>query len=322
MSYGSGKYTYELVDWHASFPEGWQTAEVNCICIDAQDRLYAFNDGEYPVTVFDRNGSLLSVWGKEYVKHSHGASVGPDGNVYYADDGNHTVCKFSPEGKLLLQLGTRDTPATDSGWTNIGPDGKRLNPFEAIKTTKRGGSPFNQPTDVAVTPTGDMYVADGYGNARIHKFSPEGKLLFSWGEPGSGPGQFLAPHGVALDKNGRVYVADRHNNRVQIFDAFGKYITEWKDINLPTHVVVDKDQTVYVSELIPPGVSIFDLDGKRLARWDNTGTTKENPLMVVLHSLAVDSRGDLYVADIMPMEAGTPFFFTRKTRMIQKFVRK
>jgi hypothetical protein len=321
MSYGSGEYTYELADWHAGFPEGWQPVEVNGICIDSQDRLYAFNDGEYPVTVFDRDGSLLKVWGKEYIKHSHGCSVGPDGSVYYADDGNHTVSKFSPEGKLLLMLGTRDQHS-DTGYTTVGPDGKPINIFEAIKTTKRGGPPFYAPTDVAVTPTGDMYVTDGYGNAKVHKFSPEGKLLFSWGEPGSGPSQFVVPHGVALDKNGRVFVADRHNNRIQIFDAFGTYLTEWTGLTLPTDIIIDKNQIVYVSELVPPHISVYDINGKLLARWGNEGRTKEDPLFVVLHTIAVDSQGSIFVADIMPMEAGTPFFFTRKTRMIQKFVRK
>jgi DNA-binding beta-propeller fold protein YncE len=322
MSYGSGKYTYELADYHVEYPEGWQPVEVNGICLDSKDRLYAFNTGKYPVTVFDKDGSLLKIWGKEYVTHSHGCMVGPDDTIYYADDGNHTVCKFTPEGKLLLMLGTRNQPS-DTGYTTVGPDGKPIHIMQAIASTKRGGPPFNSPCDVALSPSGDMYVADGYGNARVHKFSPEGKLLFSWGEPGKGPSQFVVPHGIAVDKNGRVFVADRHNNRIQIFDAFGTYLTEWtQDLKFPTDLVIDDDQIVYVSELMRPGISIFDIKGNLLARWGNEGRTKEDPLFVTLHCIDVDSQGSIYVCEVMGMQANTPFFATRKARMIQKFVRK
>jgi DNA-binding beta-propeller fold protein YncE len=155
----------------------------------------------------------------------------------------------------------------------------------------------------------------------VHKFSPDGKLILSWGEPGKGIGQFIVPHSVVVDKQGRVLVADRHNNRIQIFDAGGKYLTEWGDLTLPTNIFIDRDQTVYVSELMPR-VSIFDIDGNLLARWDNEGRIKEDPLLVTLHSIVVDSRGDIYVAEVMAIYQGKPFLETRKTRMIQKFTRK
>jgi DNA-binding beta-propeller fold protein YncE len=321
MLYGKGKYTYELVDWQAKFPGGWQPTEVNSLAIDSQDRLYAFNTGEYPVTVFDRDGNLLNTWGKDSFTHSHGAFIGPDDSVYCADDGNHTVNKFTPEGKLLLTLGKKGQPS-DTGFTFEGEGGKKLNFFEALTTVKRGGPPFNAPTGVALSATGEIYVSDGYGNARVHKFSPDGKLLLSWGEPGKGPGQFVVPHGLAVDKRGRVLVADRHNNRIQIFDAEGKYLAEWGDLIFPTAIFIDANQVVYVSELMRPGVSIFDIDGKLLARWGNEGRTKEDPLFVTLHSITVDSRGNIYVAEVMGAIKDTPLFATRKTRMIHKFSRK
>jgi len=321
MSYGTGKYTYELADWQAKFPGGWQPVEVNGVCVDSQDRLYAFNTGEYPVTVFDREGNLLSTWDKKDFTHTHGCFVGPDDSIYYADDGNHTVRKFSPDGKVLLTLGKKNQPS-DTGYTLVGEGGKKLNIMEAIATTKRGGPPFNAPTDVALSPAGEIYVSDGYGNARIHKFTSDGKLLFSWGEPGHGPSQFVVPHGIAVDQQGRVLVADRHNNRIQIFDDRGKYLTEWGDLKFPTDIFIDPDQIVYVSELMRPGISIFDINGKLLARWGNEGRTKEDPLFVTLHTIAVDSHGDIYVGEVMGVQAGTPFFATRKTRMIQKFIRK
>jgi DNA-binding beta-propeller fold protein YncE len=320
MAYGKGKYTYELLDWQAKFPDGWTPVEVNGLAIDSQDRLYAFNTGEYPVTVFDRDGNLLSTWGQGDFGHNHGALIGPDNCIYYADDGNHTVSKYTLDGKLLMTLGEKDKPS-DTGFSWVDENGKRRDFMEALTSTKRGGPPFNAPTGVALSPSGEIYVSDGYGNARVHKFTPDGKLLFSWGEPGHGPGQFIVPHAVAVDKNGRVLVADRHNNRIQIFDDQGKYLTEWGDLILPTDIFIDQDQVVYVSEL-HPRLSIFDLDGKLLARWGNEGRTKEDPLFVTLHSVVVDSRGDIYVAEVMGIYQGDPFLDTRKTRMIQKFARK
>ncbi len=318
--YGTGKYTYELAKWQASYPKGWSPIEVNAIAVDAQDHLYAFNTGDYPVTVFDRDGKLLKTWPKETFTHNHGATIARDGSIYCADDGNHTVRRFTPDGKVTLTLGTKDKPS-DTGYTLTSADGKPIHIMEAIKTTKRGGPPFNSPTDVALSASGEIFVSDGYGNARVHKFSPDGKLLLSWGEPGSGASQFVVPHAIAIDGKGRILVADRHNNRIQIFDAQGKSLTQWTDVELPTDIFIDKDQTVYVSELIPR-VSIFNIEGKLLARWGNEGTSKENPLFVTLHSIVVDSRGDLYVAEVMGIHQGTPFLATRTTRMIQKFLRK
>jgi DNA-binding beta-propeller fold protein YncE len=320
MSYGTGKYTYELANWQAAYPAGWSPIEVNALAVDSKDRLFAFNTGEYPVTVFDRDGKLLNTWPASLFKHNHGCSIGPDDSIYCADDGNHTVSKFTPDGKVLMTLGKKDQPS-DTGYTFVGENGKTLGIMEAIWTTKRGGPPFNSPTDAALSASGDIYVSDGYGNARVHKFSPDGKLLLSWGEPGKGPGQFVVPHAVAIDKKGRVLVSDRHNNRIQIFDANGKYLTEWNDLILPTDIYIDDDETVYICELAPR-ISIFNIEGKLLARWGNEGRTKEDPLFVALHSIAVDSRGDLYVCEVMGIHQGTPFLASRKTRMIQKFIRK
>lgn len=322
MSYGSGKYTYELADWQARFPNGWQPVEVNGICLDSKDNLYAFNTGEYPVTVFDKKGSLIDTWKTDAITHSHGCFVGPDDSIYLADDGNHTVMKFTTAGKLLMTLGNKNKPS-DTGYTTVDKNGKPIFIMEAIASTKRGGPPFNAPTGVALSFSGDIYVSDGYGNARIHKFTKDGKLLFSWGEPGKGPSQFVVPHSVAVDKQGRVLVADRHNNRIQIFDDKGKYLTEWTNgLMFPTNIFIDKDQTVYVSELMRPGISIFDIKGNLLARWGNEGRTKEDPLFVTLHHIAVDSQGSIFVCEVMGVQAKTPFFATRKTRMIQKFTRK
>ncbi len=320
MLYGAGKYSYELADWKAQFPDGWTPIEVNSLAIDSRDRLYAFNTGEYPVTVFDRDGKLLSTWGQGYFEHNHGAIVGPDDTIYYADDGNHTVSKLTLDGQPLMALGTKGQPS-ETGFSWLNEAGEKRDFFEALFSTKWGGPPFNAPTDVALSASGEMYISDGYGNARIHKFTPDGKLLFSWGGPGEGPGQFVVPHSVATDKRGRVLVADRHNNRIQVFDPDGNYLTEWTGLDLPTNIFIDKDETVYITEL-HPRLSIYDIEGNLLTQFGNEGRTEADPLFVALHSVAVDSRGDLYVAEVMGLHQGTPFLETRKTRMIQKFIRK
>jgi DNA-binding beta-propeller fold protein YncE len=129
------------------------------------------------------------------------------------------------------------------------------------------------------------------------------------------------PHGIAVDKDGRVLVVDRHNNRIQIFDPEGTYLTEWTGFELPSDIFIDKDRTVYITELMPR-LSILDIEGNVLARLDNEGTTKEDPLFVTLHSAVVDSRGDVYVAEVMGIYRGNPFLETRKTRMIHKFIRQ
>jgi DNA-binding beta-propeller fold protein YncE len=321
LTYGKGKYTYELADWHVQYPDGWSPIEVNGLAVDSQDRLYAFNTGEYPLTVFDtKTGKLLSHWGEGFFTHNHGARIFNDA-IYYADDGNHTVHKMTLDGKVLMTLGTKDKPS-DTGYTTVDKDGNPIHIMEAIKSTKRGGPPFNVPTGVALDSKGNIYVTDGYGNARVHKFTPDGKLVKSWGEPGSGPSEFAVPHAIAIDKNDKLYVADRHNNRIQIFDTEGKYLGEWKDnIELPTDIIIDKDQTVYVTDLLPR-ISIFDINGNLQAQWGNEGTTKEDPLMVTLHAITLDSKGNIYVAEVMGIHAGTPFLETRKGRMIHKFIKK
>lgn len=319
-AYGRGNYRYQRADWQAHFPDGWTPVEVNALTIDSQDRLYAFNTGEYPVTVFDRDGQLLGTWGQGRFGHSHGALIGPDDTIYCTDDGNHTVKRFTLDGKLLMTLGKKDQPS-DTGYTLVDPEGKPIFIMDAIKTTKRGGPPFNSPTGVALASNGDIFVSDGYGNARVHKFSPDGTLLKSWGEPGGAPGEFFVPHGIAVDKDDRVLVVDRHNNRIQIFDTDGNYLTEWTGFELPSDVFIDRDQAVYITELMPR-LSILDTNGNVLARLDNEGTTKEDPLFVTLHSVTVDSRGDVYVAEVMGIYQNDPFLDTRKTRMIHKFIRQ
>ncbi len=198
---GSGGFTYEIaVDWE-KLPPGYSWTDAAAVATDSQDRVYVFNRGEHPMIVFDSEGNFIKSWGEGVFTRAHGLTFAPDGTLYCTDDGDHTVRQCTLDGEVLMTIGT---------------------PGQAADLY--GGQPFNRCTHVAIDPrTGDLYVSDGYGNARVHKYSPDGKLLFSWGEPGTDPGQFNIVHNIATDGNGYVYVADRENHRVQVFDSQGRY---------------------------------------------------------------------------------------------------
>jgi NHL repeat len=196
VTLGTGNYTYEVVENWAKLPDGWGFKEVAAVGVDANDNVYAFNRGAHPMMVFDRHGNFLRSWGEGLFPRAHGITASPDGTFFCTDDGDHTVRKCTLDGKVLFTLGMSGKPA----------------PFMS-------GEPFNRCTHVAIDPrNGDFYVSDGYCNARVHKYSPDGKLLFSWGESGTDPGEFNIVHNIATDSAGWVYVADRENHRIQVFD--------------------------------------------------------------------------------------------------------
>ena len=207
---GSGQFTYAVDDTWGRLPDGWSFKEVGAVGVDRNDNVYVFNRGEHPVIVFDREGNFLRSWGEGFFKRAHGLHVGPDDSLYLTDDGDHTVRKCTLDGKVLLTLGIPGKPS----------------PYMS-------GLPFHQCTHTALAPNGDIYVSDGYGNARVHKFSPDGKLLFSWGESGSDPGQFNLVHNITCDPDGWVYVADRENHRVQVFDGNGTFEAQWHNLHRP-----------------------------------------------------------------------------------------
>ena len=197
----------------------------------------------------------------------------------------------------------------------------------------QGGEPFNRCTHVAFSPAGDIYVSDGYGNSRVHKYSPDGKLLFSWGEPGCDPGQFNIVHNICTDKDGWVYVADRENHRVQVFAGNGKYETQWNNMHRPCALYMDvtkKDPICYVGEL-GPGMSvnqqapnlgnrldIYDKTGKRLARLGDIFPGEKPGQFIAPHGIALDSRGDIYVAEVSWTIMGQRLQPPRELRSLQK----
>ena len=315
MIFGNGEYKYELVEGWAKLPDGWSFLDVGGLAVDSGDILYVFNRSPHPVMVFNQGGELVSSWGEGKFKRPHGIRIGQDGDIYCTDDGNHIVSKFSPEGELLLTLGTRDKPS-DTGYIEQ-PD-----LLSSLATIKRGGPPFNRPTGVALSSVGNIYVTDGYGNARVHRFSNDGKLISSWGEPGTAIGQFRLPHNIWIDKHDRVWVPDRENSRIQIFDATGNFLSQWTDVVRPTDVFIDSDNIVYVSEIghiwgVGPRFSLFTIQGRLLTRCECIPEDHQTDLFVSPHAITVDSSGDIYVGEVAFTHSG----IDRGYRVVQKFAR-
>ncbi|MBI3867687.1 MAG: hypothetical protein HY299_04065 [Verrucomicrobia bacterium] len=318
---------YEADDRWARLPAGYSWMEVVAIATDAQDRVFVFNRGEHPVMVFNPDGSFLRSWGEGLFARPHGIFIGPDDAVYCTDDLDHTVRKFTPDGNLLLTLGTSGRPS-DTGATSVD-----------YRTILRAGPPFHYPTNVALSSSGEIYVGDGYGNARIHKFAPDGRLLLSWGEPGNGPGQFHVPHGIAVGPDGIVYVADRENSRIQLFAPDGGFLSEWTDVARPCQVFIDREGHVYVAELgfragMWPGVSapsaeatggrvsIFNRSGDLRARWGGGERPCDPGDFFAPHGIWVDSRGDFYVAEVVMSAGGKRGLVPPTCHTLQKFVRQ
>ena len=309
MRYGTGKPQYEVVpDW-ARVPEGWSFIDIGGIAVDRNDNVYVLNRSEFPVMVFDCDGNILSHWGEGFFKRAHGSRLAPDGSIFCTDDGDHCVAKFSLQGDLLMTLGQKGVPS-DTGYR------RTWYVFQSTSTIRHPGPPFNRPTGIAIAPAGDIFISDGYGNCRIHRFDRDGVLLHSWGEPGGEPGHFRLPHDIALDSKGRLLVTDRENSRIQLFTQDGDLLGIWHDVIRPTGIGIDKDGLVYVSEL-SLRVSVFDIDGRLVTRWGNDSSVRDEALFLAPHTVAVDSHGDVYVGEVSRTHAGTD----RGANTIHKFRR-
>jgi DNA-binding beta-propeller fold protein YncE len=271
---GTGAYTYELVPDFFKLPGGQPFGLVSRVAADARDRVYVFQRRDPPVVVFDRNGTYLGAWGSGEVTDPHGLKI--VGDVAYTTDRSDSVAKsFTLAGKPLLELGARGVHS-DTGCE--GP------PWLAL----RAAGPFNHPTEMIAHPNGDIYVTDGYRNARVHRFAADGRLVMSWGAPGRGEGQFHLPHSIAYDDGGRLYVADRSNKRVQIFTEDGRFLGQWAGMGGPNDITRGTDGNFYIAEQEDEGrpacVAIRDAEGRLLARLETRH----------VHGVGVDSRGDIY----------------------------
>jgi peptidylamidoglycolate lyase len=286
---------YSVVHGWPQLPDGFVLGQVSGVAVDSHNHVFVFHRAENSwaadkthvitaptVLCFDgASGKLLASWGQNRFLEPHGLRIDRDDNVWLTDRALQQVFKFSHDGKLLLSIGTERTSGLD-------------------------GTHFNLPADIAFARDGSIYVADGYGNNRIAKFSADGKFLLDWGRKGTADGEFDLPHSVAVDAQGLVYVADRNNARIEVFDASGKFSKTWKsnELGRPWSLTVGPDNLLYVVDggdlkLNPPDrgqLLQLDLSGKILAKWSRFGNYDGQ--IYWGHDLAVGKDGAVYVGDV------------------------
>ena len=297
---GSGTHTYEMDEEWQKLPEGWEMPAA-AVAVDSSGRVFCYNRSpEHPIVVFDRDGSYLYSWGQIPFAFPHAISIDKDENVWLVDRDIGQVMKFTPQGELLMSIGTRGYRSD----TGVDPSNFKS---DAYKGVVRPGGPFNLPAGVAIAPSGEVFVSDGYANCRVHRFSPAGGHIRSWGEPGGGPGQFHLPHGIWIDARGQVLVADRENDRVQAFSQDGRFLSTWPaEMIGPAVFYVDNEDVVYVAEHNGGMISVLTPDGERLARWGSLAHQ-------FCHGITGDSHGDIYV--VQKGDWG-------RIRRVVKFIRK
>lgn len=259
--------TYRVERPWGTLPAGQALEYVSMVAVDSGGDVYVAQRIDPPILVFSSDGDYLRGWGSGVIADAHGISISADDRVLVVDRDAHQVLVFDTEGELLLALGERDRPALQT--------------------------PFNHPTATAVSPDGRLYVSDGYANAAVHVYSPEGELLETWGSPGSGRGEFITPHAVAIDPAGRVLVADRDNDRVLIFDASGEQLDEWSDFFHPMDIHVDSEGLIHVTDQVPR-LSSFTVDGALVGRC--------RPVPYMPHGISGDAAGNLYLVEPSPTD--------------------
>ena len=281
---GTGDYQSERVDNWPMISGDWVCSDV---VVDSKGNAYVAAR-TWPqarggaILVFAKNGRFLSSWGEEFLAIPHGLWIDAEDRIYHADATDHTVRVFSVSGEQLVLYGTPDVAGLP-------------------------GEPYNRPCRAKVSPAGDMYVADGYGQNRVHRISLDGEVVTSWGRGDpvysngvglvdDGPGGFNLPHDVSVDEDDLVYVSDRENHRIQIFDNMGTYITEWGNMGLPCDTFIDGSGIMHVAGGSPAGIRLRSLKGKEVGRWTNDeypGLFAGGP-----HGLWVDDEGSVYIGEI------------------------
>ena len=297
-SAGGADGVYKEVEWPTpaktmiGTPSPWYFGEVVAVATTKSGNILVLHRGAHPIMEFDADGTFLRSWGDGlngmisegkvtrvepehrapgasgytavygppgcYSCGAHSVRVDPDGYIWVADAGAHAVYKMNAQGRVILQLGTKGESGTDSAH-------------------------FNLPTDVAFAPNGDIYVSDGYAGARVVKFSADGEYLLEWGKRGTGPGEFGLPHNLVVDAKGRVYVTDRDNQRIQVFDSEGKFLDQWKDVGGVSTLFITKNQHIWT------GGVLRNLQGEVVARLPgNPGG----------HGTTVSQSGEVFIAQL------------------------
>jgi DNA-binding beta-propeller fold protein YncE len=260
-----GSRRYRIVRPWGNLPKGIRFTLLSQIAVDSSGAVYVFQRGDPPVVVFDRSGEYARSFGTGVIADAHGIAISRDDRVFLVDRDAHQIVVTDKMGVVSMRIGERHRPHHQA--------------------------PFNHPTDLDFAPSGDIYVSDGYGNSMVHRFSASGEHKGSWGRPGTGPGEFSTPHGVCVLQDGRVLVGDRENNRIQIFDGDGAYMSEWRDFYHPMDIYADATGIVHVSDQIP-----------RLTALDGAGRVvgRCRPVWNGGHGIAGDRQGNIYLAEQNP----------------------
>lgn len=287
---GSGDHRYQPAPWPLD-PHRLDQADVASVAVDSTDTVITFSRQRQPISKFHPSGEHLETFTGGTFANPHGLAIAPDGALWCTDDGDHTVRRLTPDGEVTLVLGDVGRPA----------------PFMS-------GTPFNRCTQTAFGPDGDLYVADGYGNAAIHRFDPSGRHRAAYGSSGIGPGELNLPHGIVCEDD-LLYIADRENHRIQVWDLDGGFVAEWAHVHRPTALARLPTGEWVVAELGPmldfnrgapglgPRLSILSSQGDVLARLQVSPSAGDLPgQFVAPHDVAVDSSGAIYVAQVV--EAG------------------
>lgn len=293
--------SYEVDPAWPQKPNGFQWAAMPGIAVDDKDQIWIFTRSTPPIQVYTPEGKLVRAWGDKTIGSAHHIKIDHEGNVWVADIGFHIIRKFNPYGEILLTIGTPGVPGEDE-------------------------THMDKPTDMAIAPNGDVFVSDGYGNNRVVHFDATGKFIKAWGQMGTGPDQFSLPHAIAMDSAGRLYVADRNNVRVQVYNQEGKLLDSWSDVIVPWGFWVTPKDEVWVCGSSPmpwredpayPGAPLscpprdqlvmkFDTSGRVRQLWTipKGEDGKEKPGDVNwLHAVALDSKGNMYLGDIIGKRA-------------------
>ena len=264
---------YRPVPHGLDIPDGMEMGAPSSVVWTTKNRLLVFNRGPNPLMEFNPDGSFVRAWGQGDYLRPHGMRLDPEGNIWITDVNGHTVTKMNPDGDVLLTIGTKGQPGEASAGL------------------------LNEPTDLTINAAGEIFVLVGHGRGepRLVKFDRTGKLITSWGGPGTEPGKFDTPHSIVVDQAGLLYVADRQNRRVQIFDDDGAYIKEWSFKGLPCGLHLGADQQMYLASGFAGEILRLDSNGKAVGRTGQPGQGLGE--FGEAHYMTVAPNGDIWVAD-------------------------
>ena len=268
---------YVPVPYTLKLPAGVTMGAPSSVAIGADAHLFVFSRGAYPLLEFDKDGTFVRSLGEGRYMRPHGMRLDGEGNIWTTDVNAHTVTKMNRQGEVLLVLGVNG----QAGDWNEAANSRLL----------------NEPNDIAFGPTGDIFVVQGHGSGdpRVLKFNKTGKFMTSWGGKGAGPGQFDLAHSIVIDSNRLLYVADRQNRRVQIFDLDGKFQKEWKFAGLPCGLYIGANQQMYLLSGFAGQILKIDANGKAIAATGQPG--KRLGEFGEAHYMAMGPNGEIYVAD-------------------------